>query len=84
MPPERARAALEALGVEVVPFDLDQAVGAGALRPPTAAAGLSLGDRACLALARTRAAEAVTTDAAWSGLGVGVRIRVIEGGRRRR
>jgi PIN domain nuclease of toxin-antitoxin system len=84
MPAADARTALEALGIDVVPFDREQAVDVGALRRVTSSAGLSLGDRACLALARSRAAEAVTMDAAWAGLDTGVRVVVIESGRRRR
>ena len=38
----------------------------GALRPTTRAAGLSLGDRAGLALARSRGLAAMTADGAWS------------------
>lgn len=54
--------------VEVVPFDHQQAIYAGKLRNKTRSLGLSLGDRACLALAAERNAVAVTTDRAWSGL----------------
>ncbi len=41
------------------------------------AVGLSLGDRACLALGRRKALPVPTTDRAWQGLDVGVEIRVI-------
>ena len=51
--------------MEVVPFDHAQAVAAGKLRRATRSRGLSLGDRACLALAAERRAVAVTTDKAW-------------------
>jgi ribonuclease VapC len=37
----------------IVPFDGDQAEITGSLAPPTRSLGLSLGDRACLALGRT-------------------------------
>lgn len=53
------------LGIEVVPFDGDQAVVCGALRWVTRIAGLSLGDRACLALAKTRNLPVLTADRAW-------------------
>jgi PIN domain nuclease of toxin-antitoxin system len=43
---------LQAIEAEVGPFDEDQAYSAGLLRSVTGAHGLSLGDRACLALAR--------------------------------
>jgi PIN domain nuclease of toxin-antitoxin system len=38
------------------------------LRPLTRALGLSLGDRACLALAANLGATALTTDSAWMQL----------------
>ena len=63
------------LGVE--PFDADLAQRAAALRPLTRAAGLSLGDRACLALAQKLGLPALTADGAWRGLEVGIRIEHI-------
>ena len=68
MPADEARAAVEATGVEFVDFGADQACAAGALRSETRAAGLSLGDRACLALARLRRLPAITADTAWGRL----------------
>jgi ribonuclease VapC len=66
------------LDIEVVPLDRLQAEAAGLLRAATRGAGLSLGDRCCLALAQRLGATAVTTDRAWAGLGVaGVRIEVV-------
>lgn len=50
---------------ETIDFDLDQAKRSGKLRNITRFKGLSLGDRACLALAASRNAIAVTTDKAW-------------------
>jgi PIN domain nuclease of toxin-antitoxin system len=49
----------------VVPFDDYLALDAGALRPLTRRAGLSVGDRCCLALARSRRAAVLTTEARW-------------------
>jgi len=57
-------AALDGLGLSVVPFDADLAYAAGLLRAATKAAGLSLGDRACLALAARLGLPALTADAA--------------------
>jgi PIN domain nuclease of toxin-antitoxin system len=68
MPADDARAAVEAIGVELVAFDVEQACAAGDLRNATRAAGLSLGDRACLALGRLRGLPAVTADTAWRHL----------------
>ena len=53
--------------VEIVPFTEAQARLCGGLRRSTRSRGLSLGDRACLALARERGLTAVTADAAWVG-----------------
>jgi PIN domain nuclease of toxin-antitoxin system len=68
MPAEAARAAVETIGVEIVDFNPDQACMAGDLRNSTRSAGLSLGDRACLALARSRNLPAITADTAWGPL----------------
>ena len=64
-----AMAALQAaLPFEIIPFDRAQAQTAASLRPPTKALGLSLGDRACLALAIERQAVALTADQVWQEL----------------
>jgi PIN domain nuclease of toxin-antitoxin system len=68
MPAGEARAAIEATGVRIVDFDIDQACLSGELRPATRSAGLSLGDRACLALARLRQGPAMTADTPWRDL----------------
>jgi PIN domain nuclease of toxin-antitoxin system len=52
-------------GIEIAPFDQHQAVTAGRLASITRKAGLSLGDRSCLALAKTRGAEVLTADRPW-------------------
>lgn len=64
------------LRIEIVPFDVAQAVAAGKLRAATRRAGLSLGDRACLALAMAEDATAVTMDRSWAALDLSVAIRV--------
>ncbi len=76
MPESEIRLALS-LGLEVVPFDEAQAYSAGALRPVTRSAGLSLGDRACLALALSRDLPALTTDRVWRDMGIDVEVEVI-------
>lgn len=77
MPEAEIREVAEAIGVEVVPFDKSQAYIAASLRPATRAKGLSLGDRACLALAIERGVPALTADRAWMELDVGVDVRLI-------
>lgn len=60
--------ALADMNLKVVPFDSDQAMAAAKLHAPTRKKGLSLGDRACLALAAAEQATVMTTDRAWAEL----------------
>jgi PIN domain nuclease of toxin-antitoxin system len=59
---------LDPLQLKIVPFDAVLAHASGMLRPATKALGLSLGDRACLALAAGLGAIALTTDQVWGAL----------------
>ena len=61
----------------LVPFDDDQARETARLRPRTSSLGLSLADRAALALARIRGLPVLTTDRAWRSLRLSIRIEVI-------
>lgn len=64
-----ARLAVSILGIgEIVDFTTDLAWEAARLRPLTKQYGLSLGDRACLALAIKLKVPAVTADREWSKL----------------
>jgi ribonuclease VapC len=58
-------AILESFPAPIIDFDTGQSIATAALRNATRSRGLSLGDRACLALAASRGATAVTTDQAW-------------------
>jgi len=68
---------LLATPIELVDFSPRQAVIAAALVPATRAAGLSLGDRACLALARERRIPVITADKAWLRLDLGIEIETL-------
>jgi PIN domain nuclease of toxin-antitoxin system len=68
---------VDALGVRVMAFDRDAAEETARLWPLTTDAGLSLAERACLALAAALGATAVTTDRAWAHINVGVSVQVI-------
>jgi PIN domain nuclease of toxin-antitoxin system len=61
----------------VEPFSLADALTAAALITATSGLGLSLGDRACLALAQRLRAPALTAERAWAKLDVEVEIIVI-------
>jgi len=63
------------LDVEVRSFDEHAAWRASGLRGTTRSHGLSIGDRACLALALEESLPVLTTDRAWSKLEVGVEVR---------
>ncbi len=65
----------EQLAVE--PFTDADALAAAALYPKTASDGLSLGDRACLALAQRLGAPAVTADQAWADLDLDIAVQLI-------
>lgn len=67
---------LAELDLDIRVFDAAQAMRAGALRNVTRSKGLSLGDRACLALAAELDAIAVTTDTAWAEIAHGVRVEL--------
>ena len=68
---------LEALGIPVIPFSADHANTAAGLWGATHHRGLSLGDRACLAVALSAGVGAITADSTWRDLEVGVEITVI-------
>ena len=67
---------LEGLGLRVLPFTADQAERTASLRAETRHLGLSLGDRACLALAAELDLPAITADRVWKDLAIGIEIRV--------
>lgn len=79
MPSAAIDAMLSALPITQIPADAALAHTAGHLRPLTASAGLSLGDRFCLALARHERLPAWTADRAWLDVAhnVGVAVQLI-------
>lgn len=70
-------AMLDPLPVELVPADKDLARLAGHLRGPTVSAGLSLGDRFCLALAKRTGLPAWTADKEWKRIARAVGVEVV-------
>ena len=77
MPGPEIQEAIEGLGLDVVPFDAELALAAGLLRPLTRLAGLSLGDRACLALGMRLHVPVLTADRSWAGLDLDVEVRLL-------
>jgi PIN domain nuclease of toxin-antitoxin system len=67
---------LNSFQVEVRDFDREQAIEAGLMIAETKSAGLSLGDRACLALAKELGFAVLTGDRAWQRVSVGVQVEL--------
>jgi PIN domain nuclease of toxin-antitoxin system len=68
---------LQALGLAVEPFTLEDGERAGRLWEQTRTMGLSLGDRACLSLGLRLGVPVLTGDRAWSALNLSLEVRVI-------
>lgn len=68
MPEDVINNIIQDLDIEVINFDLEQAMSTGFLRKTTKSAGLSFGDRACINLASVKNLPAVTADKAWKFL----------------
>jgi PIN domain nuclease of toxin-antitoxin system len=64
-------------GITIVPFHGEDATLAAGLVPLTRAYGLSLGDRACLALAQKHGITAITADHASSKVDLPIPVRII-------
>jgi PIN domain nuclease of toxin-antitoxin system len=76
-PIDHAVRKLAALGFQIVVHDAALARRAGELRLPTKRHGLSLADRACLALAERKNASVLTADRQWATLDLGIDVRLI-------
>ena len=74
---EAVSALLGRLPFSVVPFTDEHAYLAASLRAPTRPLGLSLGDRACLALGLKTGFPVLSTEQVWAKLDVGVTVELI-------
>ena len=63
--------------VDIVDFNQEQALASAALRSITKSAGLSLGDRVCIALAQLMQGCVVTSDRAWLDIAEITKIKVL-------
>jgi ribonuclease VapC len=77
MPEETMKTALGELGLTVISFNEDLALRTGLLRPATSHYGLSLCDRACLALGQHLHRPVLTADRMWKTLKLDVEIQMI-------
>lgn len=79
MPTEIIRETLFDLALDVVEYDEVQAFETGVLRTVSKAFGLSLGDRACLALAIVMKLPVLTADRVWLNVTMPIEVRSIRG-----
>jgi PIN domain nuclease of toxin-antitoxin system len=77
MPEAEVDHMLDPLPIELVAIDKGLARAAGRLRAMTSVAGLSLGDRCCLALAARDGLPALTADRAWRTIAEAVGVEII-------
>lgn len=74
---DEVRSLISEVELTVAPFDESQAFQSGRLRMQTRPKGLSLGDRACMALAGSLGAKVVTSDRVWQDLGLEIDVVLI-------
>lgn len=77
LPPHELKRAIGQFMVDVIDFNQEQALACAELRPLTKSAGLSLGDRACLSLAKLMNGTAVTSDRPWMAIAEAVGVKVL-------
>ena len=77
MPNSEIPVLLNGLIPKNIPFDAAQAYQTAQLRASTKRQGLSLGDRACLALGSLYNIPVITADKAWEQLDIGIQVILI-------
>ena len=78
LPEKELARACEQFGIDVIDFNHQQALACAAMRPLTRSAGLSLGDRACLALAQLMQGTAVTAGRAWDDVRQALGVQILQ------
>lgn len=72
-----AKQTLHKLPLRILPFTVEQAQESAAIRTATKLHGLSLGDRACLAVALTEKLPVLTGDRIWLTLAESLSVKVL-------
>ena len=75
--PKPAKVLLASLAIETIDFDKTQAETSSQLRSQTRHLGLSLGDRACIALAMTKGWPVLTADKVWMELSISIDVQLV-------
>ncbi len=73
-------ALLKNWGIEIVPFNTQQATIAAEIKWQTGERALTLSERACLSLARSRGIPVLTSNREWSKLDLGIEVIQIREG----
>jgi ribonuclease VapC len=68
---------IQQTSIEIIPFSQLHALHAASLLPHTQRYGLSLGDRACLGLAKERQLPVLTADTVWTEL-MGIEVEIVQ------
>jgi PIN domain nuclease of toxin-antitoxin system len=76
-PEEETENLIKNLITEIIPFTEEQAFETAKLRKFTKSKGLSLGDRACLAVGKLKNLPVATADKVWESINCGVKINLI-------
>ena len=77
LPPEEFPRIASQLQIDIVDFNTDQSIQSAQIRKSTRSAGLSLGDRACVALTQLIQGCVVTADRAWLDIADTTQIKVL-------
>ena len=77
LPLNELKRALGLFNMDVIDFNEEQALACAELRPLTKSAGLSLGDRACLGLAKLMDGTAVTSNRPWMAIAEAAGVKVL-------
>lgn len=77
LPPEEFPRIARQLQIDIIDFNTEQSIQSAQIRKITRSAGLSLGDRACVALTQLMQGCVVTSDRAWLDITETTQIKVL-------
>jgi ribonuclease VapC len=77
LPPEEFPRIARQLQIDIIDFNAEQSIQSAQIRKITRSAGLSLGDRACVALTQLMQGCVVTSDRAWLDISEAAGVKVI-------